>query len=321
MGKIERICWASDYEGIGNAYGYTTHMKAMKKHVGELVEYDNDAPIAMHITTGDTFFPIEGKKNYLFTMFEGERVPDTFIAGTRKADHIIVPCRQNKRVYEQYIYDIPIDVCHEGCDVDFYQYRERKMPKGKPFRFLWVGAPNPRKGYEEIIIAWKWSGADTNPNVELYIKTTMTGKVEQLKNVVWDSRDFTLEGLRDLYYDSHCFLFPTRSEGWGLTLTEAMATGLPSIATGYSGPADFFDSYVGYPIDYKLQHYYLEHYNLHTEMAAPSIDHMIELMSHVVNNYKEARIKARKAAERIRHKFTWQKAAQRLVQILEDSNG
>jgi glycosyltransferase involved in cell wall biosynthesis len=259
----------------------------------------------------------------LFTMFEGERIPETFVQGSKKAQHIIVPCRQNKRVYEQYIPEIPIDVCHEGCDVDFYAYKERKFPKNTaktPFRFLWVGAPNPRKGYEEIIVAWKWSGADMNPNVELYIKTTMTGTVEKKKNVIWDSRDFTLEGLRDLYYDAHCFVFPTRSEGWGLTLTEAMATGCPCIATRYSGPEDFFDSYVGYCIDYRLQHYYLEPYNLHTEMAAPSIEHLIEQMAYVVAHYTEAKVKARKAAERIRHKFTWPKAAQRLVQILNESN-
>ena len=297
-------------------------MKAMKKHVGDILPFDNDSPIALHITTGDHFFPIEGKKNYLFTMFEGEKVPETFVLGTRKADHIIVPCKQNKRVYETYIPDKPIDVCHEGCDVDFYAFKERKFPENtlqKPFRFLWVGAPNPRKGYEEVIIAWKWSGADRNPNVELYLKTTMTNKVEQRGNCIWDSRDMTLEGLRDLYYDAHCFLFPTRGEGWGLTLTEAMSTGLPCIATKYSGTADFFDSYVGYEISYRMQHFYLQHYNLHTEMALPSVEHLIQQMCYVVAHYTEARGKARKASERIRHRYTWPKAAQRLVQIIRES--
>jgi hypothetical protein len=42
-------------------------------------------------------------------------------------------------------------------------------------------------------------------------------------------------------------------------------------------------------------------------------------MCYVVAHYTEARGKARKAAERIRHRYTWPKAAQRLVQIIRES--
>lgn len=43
-----------------------------------------------------------------------------------------------------------------------------------------------------------------------------------------------------------------RSEGFGLTIAEAMARAMPVIATGYSGNADFLDDSVGVPVPYTL---------------------------------------------------------------------
>ena len=37
----------------------------------------------------------------------------------------------------------------------------------------------------------------------------------------------------------YAFVSPFRAEGWGLPLLEAMARGVPVIATGYSAPTDF----------------------------------------------------------------------------------
>ena len=42
-----------------------------------------------------------------------------------------------------------------------------------------------------------------------------------------------------LYKAAHAFVLPTRGEGWGLPLLEAMAMALPVIATNFSGHLDF----------------------------------------------------------------------------------
>ena len=71
---------------------------------------------------------------------------------------------------------------------------------------------------------------------------------ERLPSMVIDQRNISTEELRELYNSAHAFILPTSGEGWGLTLTEAMATGLPCTWTHWSGPVDYADNKTGYPL-------------------------------------------------------------------------
>jgi glycosyltransferase involved in cell wall biosynthesis len=55
-----------------------------------------------------------------------------------------------------------------------------------------------------------------------------------------------------LYAAADAVVAPTRGEGWGRPLLEAMAMGRPVIATDWSGPAAFVDHAVGWPVTYDL---------------------------------------------------------------------
>ena len=49
-----------------------------------------------------------------------------------------------------------------------------------------------------------------------------------------------------------CYVSLHRSEGFGLTIAEAMAFGKPAIATGYSGNLAFMDEETSYLVPYSL---------------------------------------------------------------------
>jgi glycosyltransferase involved in cell wall biosynthesis len=84
---------------------------------------------------------------------------------------------------------------------------------------------------QEDVAAWAWElGIDTDVALSLLLLTTTplsSGK------------------LADLYRGADAFALATHGEGWGLPLLEAMACGLPTIATDWGGQLDFMSPATG----------------------------------------------------------------------------
>jgi len=81
-----------------------------------------------------------------------------------------------------------------------------------------------------------------------------------------------------------------RSEGFGLTMAEAMAIGKPTIGTGYSGNIDFMNAQNSYLVEYELGRVGpdCEIYPPEGTWAQPSVEHAAQLMRRVVEHPEEA---------------------------------
>lgn len=172
------VYWTNkDKDQVANALGYATHAAAMKRHAMPYLKYTEDADIALTITPADQFEPVPGRFNILFTMWEFMDVPPGYIEGIKKADAIIVPSKFCRDIFRPYT-NKPIEVCWEGVDPHLYRFHQRKFPvvsNGEKFRILWIGAPNPRKGYFTVLEFVEM--AKNMPNVEVYMKTTAHKKM------------------------------------------------------------------------------------------------------------------------------------------------
>jgi glycosyltransferase involved in cell wall biosynthesis len=97
-----------------------------------------------------------------------------------------------------------------------------------------------------------------------------------------------------------CYVSLHRSEGFGLTLAEAMAIGKPVIATAYSGNVDFMNAENSHLVDYELGRVgpECEIYPPEGEWAEPSAEHAAALMRRVHERPEEsARLGAQAARD------------------------
>jgi glycosyltransferase involved in cell wall biosynthesis len=326
--------WGTDIKATaaGNQYGYYIHNTKLRSAVKLQMALCSDENIASDILyiMSPEFFTERPERivTWLFTMFEGTTIPKQYEKRMRDADCLLAPSTWVAELFSKYFPDKPTFVVNHGVDKKF-KFKKRHFPTDKPFRFLWVGAPNPRKGFEEVIVVWR-ELFEKYRDLELYIKTTgpenwsMSGKVEKKSNVILDGRRLSDKELVRLYHSAHCFLFPTRGEGFGLTLAEAMRTGLPCISTYYSGLTDFFNEKVGYIIKHKMGRgvvkFIGDELEEETGMAFPVVEDLAQKMMDVVSNYSKALKLGGVAHQRIK-KYTWWRSATTLLKALQEVNG
>jgi glycosyltransferase involved in cell wall biosynthesis len=99
-------------------------------------------------------------------------------------------------------------------------------------------------------------------------------------------RSLTVEEMDGLIAGCDCYASLHRSEGFGLTMAEAMAVGKPVIATAYSGNVDFMNRDNSLLVDYELTRVGagVEIYPPEGEWAQPSIEHAAALMRQVYDD-------------------------------------
>jgi glycosyltransferase involved in cell wall biosynthesis len=96
-----------------------------------------------------------------------------------------------------------------------------------------------------------------------------------------------------------CYVSLHRSEGYGLTMAEAMALGKPVIATGYSGNLEFMTRENSYLCSYKYREIGpgSAPYPPTSRWAEPDLDEAAHFMRRVYENQAEARARGKRAAE------------------------
>ncbi len=132
-----------------------------------------------------------------------------------------------------------------------------------------------------------------------------------------------VEEVRDLMAATDAYVSLHRSEGTGITLSDAMGRAKPVIATGWSGNTDFMNVSNSYPVDYRLVTIEedLGPYRAGQVWAEPSVDHAALLMRRVFDDRRDAQARARRSRSDIETYFSEQRVGElvagRLAMIAE----
>jgi len=264
---------------------------------------------------------------WIYTMFETTHTPKRWINLMNTLDHVLVPTHWLVDSWKEQGLKVPIDVYGHGLNPDFLHYIER--PIREPYTFLHYCQLSGRKGTDLVVRAFQEEFRGDN-GAKLIVKNTYPFFPFPLgiKNIEYITATYSKAELNKLLARSDCFVFPTRGEGFGLTPFEAMATGLPTIVTGWSGPTDYINKEDTLILDYTMRravefdHIYrsnLEPGETTGEWAEPNFQQLKHYMRWCYDNREKAKDMGKKAAERLAIEWTWKKKVEDLVSIIDHS--
>jgi glycosyltransferase involved in cell wall biosynthesis len=213
---------------------------------------------------------------------ETDRCNPAWVNKCNEMNQIIVPSSFTKSVVKRSgIVNVPIHVIPEWFNENIKDdLNPLKLNLNPKFNFLMIGtitgrsADNDRKNLY-YSLKWFCETFKDNKKVGLVLKTSfgkgttidrkMTiGIVDQLLSEVRIGKfpkvtvlhgNMTQKEIASIYNHKKikCLLAPTRGEGYGLPIVEAAASGMPVVATGWSGHTDFLKEDCYAKLAYKLK--------------------------------------------------------------------
>lgn len=105
---------------------------------------------------------------------------------------------------------------------------------GEPIRFLTLAQLNERKGIDVLVEACSLlppEGWTLDIFGEGPARQSLQRTIDERRLPIHLHRPLPFETRMTAFRDRHCFVFPSRWDGWGMALVEALAAGLPVIAS------------------------------------------------------------------------------------------
>ena len=290
------------------------------------------------ICHGTNNFKNSGDYKIAFTTTEVDGIPGNWVKCLNEMDEVWVTSKFSAKAFKKSGVVKPIHVIYEGVDPDFFHPNIAPFanPPKEKFRFFTNFAWGKRKGVDVLFKAFREEFSDKE-DVCLMVKTLKSYHGHKIKDelkLVYDRKgaakvyvyDIEIQKyeLGRMYKMGNVFLWPSRGEGFGLPPLEALACGMPVIASNHSAHLEYLLK-DGKPrpgvilLDGKIQKcdrsdsLYYPGFNWFN----PSVADLRRKMRWAYENYKEIKKQAMISSPIIRKEWAWSKTQEKLIERIE----
>jgi glycosyltransferase involved in cell wall biosynthesis len=223
--------------------------------------------------------------------------------------------------------DVPVVAVGLGVDhlERIFASPDYRAP-GKKFRFLHVSSCDPGKGLD-LLLASFGRMFDSDNDVSLIIRPAgatprelveLLGRLRnanpRFPDVVLVEGSLPAGDLKALYQQCDVFVAPSRAEGFGLHIAQAMLCGLPVVATAWGGHCDYCDETSSWLVDYRFERARTPNdliVSAWVEPEAKSLDDALRAAYRARPAERSAR--AASGRKRLLDSFAWKEVARRLA--------
>ncbi len=262
----------------------------------------------------------KGKYTILFLVWESEYMAPEHIENLSLFNEIWTTSRYCKTIFEK-IFKNPIIIVPHPVEVDLEPVINKKSINffdENKFSFLFLFSYHSsieRKNPFFLVEAFKTAFED-NDKVELVIKTVGGNHYKKAKqhlhqcaskNIKIYDTELDKNSVDHLINSCDSYVSMHHSEGFGLTLAEAMYLGKPVIATNYSGNTEFMNEENSFLVDYKLGLIENPDNNFcsNTLWANPLLIDAVDKIKVVYQNSELRRVKANNAGIYVKEKLSF----------------
>jgi glycosyltransferase involved in cell wall biosynthesis len=274
--------------------------------------YRMGAPVVMGPFNGNMGFPPafsdrESRATLLFTsiMRRISHLVNWLIPGKLRADLLLVANQRTRAALPWGVRGRVIEMVENGVELDLWPTKTDAHRAGGPTRFIYLGRLVEVKGVDILIKAFAKASSRLEATLEIvgdgelrHELETLTASLNLTDRVVfsgWLAQAQASQRLRD----SDVFVLPSLHECGGAAVMEAMAVGIPVIATKWGGPVDYVDSSCGILVE--------------PSSESALINGMAEAMIHLAQS---ADLRAQMGAagrRRIEEHFDWDQKVEQLL--------
>lgn len=212
--------------------------------------------VCLHMYPPSRYLNLEDKKakaNIFWHLYETDRIPYLWrtILNQDWINEVWVPTEFNKETFIKSKVDREkVSVVNFGVNTTKYNPNNETLINKNDgnFYFSFVSELKVCKGYDLLLRAF-YEEFVNEPSAKLLFKCSCMNDNNVIQNIVKMINSYKLNSkaeviliagthpedyMRKLYNSAHCTVLPSRGEGWGLSVIQSMACGIPAITSNCS---------------------------------------------------------------------------------------